>query len=152
MWQTTKTVTTATAPSTPAPRKPVTAWMTTVTVPSTKGSRPPSTLIPTATGTAIPASTTQACSAPSGYVANDDDCDDSDSAVNPGASEICNGVDDDCDTQIDEGCNFLVHGMETAMATATLRGRLTVPRQDMSRKTPIVTTPTQHQSRRHGDL
>ena len=54
-----------------------------------------------------PASTTQACSAPSGYVANDDDCDDSDSAVNPGASETCNGVDDDCDTQIDEGCSLL---------------------------------------------
>jgi len=31
------------------------------------------------------------------------DCDDGDSAVFPGAPERCNGVDDDCDGQVDEG-------------------------------------------------
>ncbi|MCB9779914.1 MAG: FG-GAP repeat protein [Alphaproteobacteria bacterium] len=31
-----------------------------------------------------------------------DDCDDSDAAVHPGASESCNGVDDDCDGLADE--------------------------------------------------
>ena len=51
-----------------------------------------------------PANTTEACSAPAGYVENDGDCDDTDSAVNPGATEVCNGIDDNCDGQIDEGC------------------------------------------------
>ena len=34
-----------------------------------------------------------------------DDCDDSDPAVHPGAAEICNGIDDNCDGQIDEAPN-----------------------------------------------
>jgi len=31
----------------------------------------------------------------------DDDCDDADPAVNPGAQEVCNGLDDDCDQLVD---------------------------------------------------
>jgi hypothetical protein len=37
-----------------------------------------------------------------GAVSGGDDCDDDDPAVNPGASEVCNGVDDDCDSQTDD--------------------------------------------------
>ena len=34
-----------------------------------------------------------------------DDCDDGNPAVHPGATEVCgNGVDDNCNGQIDEGC------------------------------------------------
>jgi len=32
------------------------------------------------------------------------DCDDMTFAVNPGATEVCNGIDDDCDGEIDPGC------------------------------------------------
>ncbi|MFH1467961.1 MAG: MopE-related protein [Pseudomonadota bacterium] len=40
---------------------------------------------------------------PSGYVGDATDCDDTDPAVHPGATEICNdGVDDDCDAATDE--------------------------------------------------
>ncbi len=33
---------------------------------------------------------------------NDGDCDDADAAVNPSAREVCNGVDDDCNGDVDE--------------------------------------------------
>jgi len=32
------------------------------------------------------------------------DCDDADPAVGPGETEQCNGIDDDCDDDVDEGC------------------------------------------------
>ena len=34
------------------------------------------------------------------------DCDDTDPAVSPGAREQCNGIDDDCDALVDEGCGL----------------------------------------------
>lgn len=47
--------------------------------------------------------TTVACSAPSGYVSNSTDCNDASASVRPGASETCNGVDDNCSGVVDEG-------------------------------------------------
>ncbi|GDX79259.1 hypothetical protein LBMAG42_10700 [Deltaproteobacteria bacterium] len=42
------------------------------------------------------------CDAPAGYVADATDCDDTDAAANPGETELCNGVDDNCDGATDE--------------------------------------------------
>ncbi len=46
---------------------------------------------------------TTACEAPSGYADNDDDCDDGEAASNPGESEVCDDIDNDCDGSVDEG-------------------------------------------------
>jgi hypothetical protein len=43
------------------------------------------------------------CAAPDGaYVANPDDCDDSLAGVNPAATEVCDGIDNDCDAFADD--------------------------------------------------
>jgi len=49
-------------------------------------------------------STYEACIRPTGYSPDDSDCDDTDATINPGATEACNGSDDDCDGSTDEGC------------------------------------------------
>ena len=43
----------------------------------------------------------ESCDQPGGYVSDDTDCDDTDSAINPSAIEICDGVDNDCDGDAD---------------------------------------------------
>jgi hypothetical protein len=50
-----------------------------------------------------------ACSIPAGFVSNSTDCDDGHASAHPGAIEICNGIDDDCDGQIDEGVKILFY-------------------------------------------
>ena len=43
------------------------------------------------------------CVAPFGYVSDNTDCDDSRASVSPSGSEVCNGLDDDCDGSVDDG-------------------------------------------------
>ena len=42
------------------------------------------------------------CSGPSGSVLDDTDCDDGQAATHPGAPELCDGADNDCDGMVDE--------------------------------------------------
>ncbi len=53
-----------------------------------------------------------ACSQPSGYVTDSSDCDDWDSSVHPGATDICNGISDDCDSSIDEDASFRTYYLD----------------------------------------
>ena len=54
-------------------------------------------------GFGVATSTQQACTRPPGYASVSGDCDDTNAAVFPGATEICNGIDNNCNGQIDEG-------------------------------------------------
>ncbi|MDP6933516.1 MAG: MopE-related protein, partial [Myxococcota bacterium] len=48
-------------------------------------------------------SKTTACEAPSGFVADDTDCNDDEATTYPDATEVCDEVDNDCDGDTDEG-------------------------------------------------
>ena len=49
------------------------------------------------------ASLSTATTAPTGFSANNTDCNDASAAVNPGATEVLNSIDDDCDGLVDDG-------------------------------------------------
>jgi hypothetical protein len=50
--------------------------------------------------------TTVNCSVPAGYSEKDGDCDDNNETLYPGAPELCDGRDNDCDGEVDEGLGF----------------------------------------------
>lgn len=49
------------------------------------------------------ATATMACARPEGFAENDFDCDDSEATTSPTSAEVCDGTDNDCDTDVDEG-------------------------------------------------
>ena len=51
---------------------------------------------------------------------NPGDCNESDAAINPGVKEICDGIDNNCDKIVDEGCD--VDGDGYCKSTATIVG------------------------------
>ncbi|QDG54635.1 hypothetical protein FIV42_28985 [Persicimonas caeni] len=53
-------------------------------------------------GYGVSSQTEQYCSAFSGWATQDGDCADSDSSRNPGATEVCDDVDNNCDGTVDE--------------------------------------------------
>jgi large repetitive protein len=53
--------------------------------------------------------TTEACEAPAGFVSNGSDCDDTDASSYPSAEEVCDGFDNNCDGEVDEGIDLLYY-------------------------------------------
>lgn len=59
--------------------------------------------------------TIQSCetSPPTGYAAQGGDCDDGNAARNPGATEVCDQLDNDCDGTVDEGYTVYTYYRDT---------------------------------------
>ena len=51
------------------------------------------------------------CSLIPGYVLNDDDCDDTNASVYPVATEVCDGLDNNCNGQVDEAREGTAEGL-----------------------------------------
>ncbi len=71
-------------------------------------------------GYGSPALSVQACAAPAGHVASATDCDDRDAAIHPGAAELADGLDNDCDgwdEDHDGDLDGLTDGEEAALGT-----------------------------------
>ena len=57
----------------------------------------------------------EACTVPDGFVNTGTDCNDTDENAYPGAEEICDGIDNDCDDEIDEELGLTFTKMKTEM-------------------------------------
>jgi len=53
-------------------------------------------------GYGCPSKSKNSCFIENGWVSNADDCNDDDANVNPDATEVCNGKDDNCSGTVDD--------------------------------------------------
>ena len=60
-------------------------------------------------GYGLETSPTEACQKPEGYAQYDGDCIDDDPGINPDATEVCDGLDNDCDGAADEGTKIAIY-------------------------------------------
>lgn len=51
----------------------------------------------------------ESCSQPLNTITTGGDCDDTNDQIYPGATEVCDAVDNDCDGSVDEGLNFTTY-------------------------------------------
>ena len=58
-----------------------------------------------------------ACAAPPSTASNNTDCDDTNAAVHPGAPEVCDRVDNDCDGKADEGLHVAAYDVDFSVAS-----------------------------------
>ena len=90
-----------------------------------------------------PAVTKTACAAPRGYVDNNSDCGPNSVTVHPGGVELCNGIDDDCNTLKDDNVTDSVACVSTGLGECA-PGRtacIDLPDGGLSRPCQSVKTP-----------
>ncbi len=64
-------------------------------------------------GDANGATETTCDGAPTGFVNNAQDCNDNNNMINPGMSEVCDGVDNNCSGTADDGLTFVTYYIDT---------------------------------------
>ena len=68
-----------------------------------------------------PTDSVEACTPPTGYVANNTDCDDSSSNAKPGATEICDGLDNDCNSSVDDNLTAPNNSLQNGVCSGSTR-------------------------------
>lgn len=72
-----------------------------------------------------PADVAAACARPEGFAEAGDDCDDGAAAVHPGATEVCNAVDDDCANGADDEFECVLGSVQTCTTSCGTTGTTT---------------------------